>query len=65
MYSMYHTCDFQVAQSRLAVRNNRPGVEMCRDPPFQRLVAEAGEIQSSISQLNKKVCSKSISRYSG
>ena len=34
----------KVSQTRLENRTHRPDVELCRDPPFHRLVEEVGQI---------------------
>ena len=50
------TCIFlQVSQTRLEARTHRPDVELCRDPPFHRLVEEVGQITESVDLLNRKV----------
>ena len=48
-------CICKVAESRLAVRNQRPANEVCRDPPFQKLVSEVTEIKQSVKMLDNKV----------
>ena len=45
----------QVSESRLALRNHRPDGELCRDPPFQKLVSEVGELKQSVKMLNQMV----------
>ena len=45
----------QVSQTRLEARTHRPDVELCRDPPFHRLVEEVGQITESVDLLNRKV----------
>ena len=46
----------KVSQTRLEARTHRPDVELCRDPPFHRLVEEVGQITESVDLLNRKVC---------
>ena len=43
----------KVAQSRLQARTHRPGVELCRDAPHHRIVAEVGQIRESVALLNR------------
>jgi len=45
----------KVAQTRLEARTHRPDVELCRDPPYLRLVQEVNELQESIELLNRKL----------
>ena len=45
----------KVSQTRLEARTHRPDVELCRDPPFHRLVEEVGQISESVDLLNRKV----------
>ena len=45
----------KVAQTRLESRTHRPDVELCRDPPYHRLVDEVGQIQESLDLLNRKL----------
>lgn len=45
----------KVAQTRLESRTHRPDVELCRDPPYHRLVEEVGQIQESVDLLNRKL----------
>ena len=41
----------KVSQTRLENRTHRPDVELCRDPPFHRLVEEVGQIHESVDLL--------------
>jgi len=45
----------KVAQTRLEARTHRPDVELCRDPPYLRLVQEVNELQESIELLTRKL----------
>jgi hypothetical protein len=45
----------KVSQTRLEARTHRPDVELCRDPPYHRLVDEVGQIQESLDLLNRKL----------
>ncbi|XP_014675801.1 PREDICTED: tektin-3-like [Priapulus caudatus] len=45
----------QVAQTRLHTRAARPNVELCHDPPHQRLVYEIAEIQATVRELGNKL----------
>ena len=45
----------KVSQTRLEARTHRPDVELCRDPPFHRLVEEVGQISESVDLLNRKL----------
>jgi len=45
----------KVSQTRLEARSHRPDVELCRDPPYHRLVQEVNELQESIELLNRKL----------
>jgi len=45
----------KVSQTRLEARTHRPDVELCRDPPYHRLVEEVGQIQESLDLLNRKL----------
>jgi len=45
----------KVAQTRLEARTHRPDVELCRDPPYLRLVEEVGQIHESLDLLNRKL----------
>merc|ERR1711994_211917 len=53
----------KVSQTRLEARTHRPDVELCRDPPFHRLVEEVGQITESVDLLNRKVCCPTISIF--
>ena len=44
-----------MSQTRLEARTHRPDVELCRDPPYHRLVEEVGQIQESLDLLNRKL----------
>ncbi|XP_066269295.1 tektin-1-like isoform X1 [Branchiostoma lanceolatum] len=43
----------QVAQTRLGNREQRPNVELCRDPVQYRLVGEVGEISENVQRLQE------------
>lgn len=45
----------KVAQTRLEARTHRPDVELCRDPPYHRIVEEVGQIQESVDLLHRKL----------
>ena len=45
----------KVSQTRLENRTHRPDVELCRDPPFHRLVEEVGQIHDSVDLLQRKL----------
>ncbi|CAL8071359.1 unnamed protein product [Calicophoron daubneyi] len=41
----------QLAQTRLDLRGRRPNVELCRDEPHTRIIAEVAELEETIGQL--------------
>lgn len=45
----------KLAQTRLDTRTERPNVELCRDQVQYRLIAEVGEIESSVLQLQERL----------
>ena len=45
----------KVSRTRLENRTHRPDVELCRDPPFHRLVEEVGQIHESVDLLQRKL----------
>ena len=47
----------KVAQTRLEARSHRPDVELCRDPPYHRLVQE---VRPESSYFNKNLPSQTL-----
>ncbi|KAJ8974178.1 hypothetical protein NQ317_004855 [Molorchus minor] len=45
----------KVAQTRLEARAHRKEIELCRDPPHERLVSEVRDLQDSIEALHRKL----------
>jgi len=54
-YFFVELCTLQLAQARLEMRKQRPGIELCRDKAMMALYKEINTLKQAIDLLNAKL----------